>query len=56
MQVAIQRRPTLLVLVVLAGLFILMAFSTKTRAGGQTRTVAERTALYNGGAGRTYPF
>lgn len=46
MQVAVERRPTLLFLVVLAVLFILMAASTRTIRGvGETRTLFERTVM-----------
>ena len=41
----IPRRPTLLLIVVLGGLFGLMAASTRTRVGGETRTMAERTVM-----------
>lgn len=45
MQVAVERRPTLLLLVVLATLFLLMSASTRTRFGGETRTMFERTVM-----------
>lgn len=41
----IPRRPTLLFIVVLAGLFILMSLSSQTRYIGETRTLAERTVM-----------
>ena len=41
----IPRRPTLLFIVVLALLFVLMSFSTRTRYLGETRTMAERTVM-----------
>jgi len=41
----IPRRPTLLLIVVLGALFGLMAASTRTRVGGETRTMAERTVM-----------
>lgn len=45
MQVVIERRPTLLLLVVLGLLFVLMTFSTRTRYIGETRTMFERTVM-----------
>ncbi|MGH9457860.1 MAG: rod shape-determining protein MreC [Thermoanaerobaculia bacterium] len=45
MQVAVERRPTLLFLVVLAVLFVLMSISQRTRVGGDTRTLFERTVM-----------
>lgn len=41
----IPRRPTLLFIVVLSGLFILMSLSSQTRYVGETRTLAERTVM-----------
>jgi len=41
----IPRRPTLLFIVVLSVLFALMAASSRTRVGGQTRTMAERSVM-----------
>lgn len=41
----IPRRPTLLFIVVLAGLFLLMSMSSRTRYVGETRTMAERTVM-----------
>jgi rod shape-determining protein MreC len=41
----IPRRPTLLFILVLAGLFVLMSMSTRTRVLGDTRTLAERTVM-----------
>ncbi|MEO8216333.1 MAG: rod shape-determining protein MreC [Acidobacteriota bacterium] len=45
MQVAVERRPTLIFLLVLAALFILMSRSTETRVLGETRTLFERTVM-----------
>src|SRR6185436_18130640 len=45
MQVVIERRPTLFLIVVLALLFVLMSASTQTRYLGQTRTLFERTVM-----------
>jgi rod shape-determining protein MreC len=45
MQVVIERRPTLLLLVVLGLLFILMSFSSRTKYIGETRTMFERTVM-----------
>ena len=45
MQVAVERRPTLLFLIVLAVLFLLMSASTRTRVLGDTRTMFERTVM-----------
>lgn len=45
-QVAVvERRPTLLLVVVLAVLFLLMSASTRTRVVGETRTMFERTVM-----------
>ena len=41
----IPRRPTLLVILVLALLFVLMSFSSRTRYVGETRTMFERTVM-----------
>jgi rod shape-determining protein MreC len=41
----IPRRPTLLFILVLAGLFVLMSMSSRTRYVGETRTLAERTVM-----------
>lgn len=41
----IPRRPTLLFILVLGGLFILMSLSSQTRYVGETRTLAERTVM-----------
>jgi len=46
MQVAVERRPTLFFLLVLAALFGLMAASAKTRVGGETQTMFERTVMW----------
>ncbi|HXI14516.1 MAG TPA: rod shape-determining protein MreC [Thermoanaerobaculia bacterium] len=46
MQAAVERRPTLFFLVVLAALFALMAASTRTRVGGETRTMFERSVMW----------
>lgn len=45
MQVAVERRPTLLFLIVLAVLFLLMSASTRTRVLGETRTMFERSVM-----------
>lgn len=45
MQVAVERRPTLLFLIVLSFLFFLMSRSTRTRYLGETRTLFERTVM-----------
>lgn len=46
MQVAIERRPTLLLIVVLAVLFLIMSASSKTRGVvGETRTMFERMVM-----------
>ncbi|HUP63888.1 MAG TPA: rod shape-determining protein MreC [Thermoanaerobaculia bacterium] len=45
MQVAVERRPTLLFLIVLAVLFLLMSTSQRTRVVGETRTLFERTVM-----------
>ena len=42
---AIPRRPTLVLILVLGGLFILMAASSRTRVGGETRSMAERSMM-----------
>lgn len=44
-QVVVERRPTLLLLVVLGSLFVLMSLSSRTRVLGQTRTLFERTVM-----------
>jgi rod shape-determining protein MreC len=41
----IPRRPTLIFIVVLSSLFALMAVSSRTRVGGETRTLFERTVM-----------
>lgn len=41
----IPRRPTLLFILVLGGLFVLMSLSSQTRYVGETRTLAERTVM-----------
>lgn len=41
----IPRKPTLLFILVLGGLFILMSLSGQTRYVGETRTLAERTVM-----------
>jgi rod shape-determining protein MreC len=41
----IPRRPTLLFIVVLSLLFILMSLSSRTRIGGETRTMFERSVM-----------
>jgi len=41
----IPRRPTLLFILVLSGLFILMSLSNRTRYVGETRTLFERTVM-----------
>jgi rod shape-determining protein MreC len=41
----IPRRPTLLFIIVLAALFLLMSISSKTRIGGETRTMFERSVM-----------
>jgi len=41
----IPRRPTLLFIVVLSVLFALMAASSRTRVGGETRTMAETRSV-----------
>lgn len=41
----IPRRPTLLFIVVLSLLFVLMSLSSRTRIGGETRTMFERTVM-----------
>lgn len=45
MQITVERRPTLLVIIVLAGLFVLMSLSDETRGLGGTRTLFERTVM-----------
>ncbi|MGA7617699.1 MAG: rod shape-determining protein MreC [Thermoanaerobaculia bacterium] len=46
MQVAVQRRPTLLLVIVLAGLFLVMSASHQTRGVvGDTRTMFERMVM-----------
>src|SRR5688500_18273208 len=45
MQVAVERRPTLLLVIVLAVLFLLMSISQRTRVVGETRTLFERTVM-----------
>lgn len=45
MQVAVERRPTLFFLVILAVLFLLMSASTRTRVVGETRTLFERGVM-----------
>ncbi|HVR44734.1 MAG TPA: rod shape-determining protein MreC [Thermoanaerobaculia bacterium] len=45
MQVAVERRPTLLFVIVLAVLFLLMSTSRRTRVVGETRTLFERTVM-----------
>ncbi len=45
MQIAVERRPTLLFLIVLAGLFLIMSASTRTRVFGETRTMLERIVM-----------
>lgn len=45
MQVAVERRPTLLFVIVLAVLFLLMSTSQRTRVVGETRTLFERTVM-----------
>src|SRR5688572_30299501 len=44
-QVVVERRPTLLLLMVLSALFVLMSLSSRTRVLGQTRTLFERTVM-----------
>lgn len=44
-QVVVERRPTLLLLIVLSALFVLMSLSSRTRVLGQTRTLFERTVM-----------
>ena len=41
----IPRRPTLLFIVVLSLLFVLMSLSSRTRIGGETRTMFERSVM-----------
>src|SRR5713226_5546738 len=41
----IPRRPTLFFIVVLSLLFVLMSFSSRTRSGGETRTLFERSVM-----------
>ncbi len=45
MQIAVERRPTLLLIIVLGVLFLLMSTSTRTRVVGETRTLFERTVM-----------
>jgi len=45
MQVAVERRPTLLFLIVLAALLVVMSWSKKTRVLGETRTLFERSVM-----------
>lgn len=45
MQVAVQRRPTLILVVVLALLFFLMSRDSRTRYLGETRTLMERMVM-----------
>jgi rod shape-determining protein MreC len=45
MQVAVERRPTLILVIVLAALFLLMSASQRTRFGGETRTMFERSVM-----------
>lgn len=45
MQVAVERRPTLLFVIVLAVLFLIMSTSQRTRVVGETRTLFERSVM-----------
>lgn len=45
MQIAVERRPTLLLVIVLAVLFLIMSTSQRTRVVGETRTLFERTVM-----------
>lgn len=45
MQIAVERRPTLLLIIVLAVLFVLMSLSDETRGLASTRTLFERTVM-----------
>lgn len=45
MQIAVERRPTLFLIIVLAGLFVLMSLSDETRGLGGTRTLFERAVM-----------
>lgn len=45
MQVAVQRRPTLILLIVLSLLFFLMSRDSRTRYLGETRTLLERMVM-----------
>lgn len=45
MQVAVQRRPTLILLIVLSLLFFLMSRDSRTRYLGETRTLMERMVM-----------
>lgn len=45
MQIAVDRRPTLIFVVVLAALFLVMSASQKTRVLGETRTILERMVM-----------
>ena len=46
MQVAVERRPTLFFLVVLAALFLVMTASIRTTRIGETRTLFERGVMF----------
>ncbi len=45
MQIAVERRPTLLLVIVLAVLFLIMSTSQRTRVVGETRTLFERSVM-----------
>lgn len=45
MQIAVERRPTLFLIIVLAGLFVLMSLSDETRGFANTRTLFERAVM-----------
>ena len=45
MQVAVERRPTLLLVIVLGLLLVMMSFSNRTRVAGETRTLFERSVM-----------
>lgn len=45
MQIAVERRPTLFLIIVLAGLFVLMSLSDETRGVATTRTLFERSVM-----------
>lgn len=45
MQIAVERRPTLFLIIVLAGLFVLMSLSDETRGLASTRTLFERSVM-----------